>query len=450
MSPKQYDLIVIGGGSGGIACANRAQELGAQCALIESGALGGTCVNVGCVPKKLMYSVAHLAHVMKDAVDFGLSPKGAPLPIDWPTMVSKRSAYIAHLNQLYQKKLHSNGVDLFQGVGHFVNPNTVQVNQSQLTAPHILIATGGHPLVPEIPGAEYGIDSDGFFELKEQPKRIAVVGAGYIAVECAGILNALGTDVSLLVRHDGPLRQFDPMVQQALKENMRAQGLTCLPQHVPTHVERTSNGLTLHCRDRPPIEQLDTVLWAIGRHANTQHLNLECTQVQLDEKGHIRCDPFQNTDHPGIYALGDVCGKAPLTPVAIAAGRRLAHRLFDGQTDLKLSYENIPTVVFSHPPIGTVGLTEPMAKAHYSQVKCYHSRFTPLAKALTQDKTPFWIKLITAGQDEKIVGCHLVGEGADEMLQGFAVAIQMGARKQDLDDTVAIHPTSAEELVTLR
>ena len=446
---SKYDLIVIGGGSGGIAMANRAASYGAQVALIEAGRLGGTCVNVGCVPKKIMWNAAAIAHVFHEAGDYGYSAKVERF--DWASLKKSRDDYVAWLNGRYQAGLEKNGVEWIRGRGRLEGPHAVAVNGVRLEAPHVAIATGGRPIIPDWKGSELGITSNGFFELPRQPRRVAIIGAGYVAVELAGVLRALGSDVVLLVRREAVLMSFDEMLREAVMREMAADGIEI---HTHSHVReavRKGAGITLRCVEGLEIPGLDCVLWAVGRVPNVEDLNLEAAGVRTDESGHALTDEWQNTTAAGVYAVGDVTGREALTPVAIAAGRRLADRLFGGQPDRKLVYENIPTVIFSHPPIGTVGLTEAQARErHGDAVRVYRTEFTPLFHAFTQRRVKCAMKLVTTGKEEKIVGCHVFGAGADEMLQGFAVAMRMGATKRDFDDTVAIHPTSAEELVTLR
>uniref|UniRef100_A0A8U8CD45 Glutathione reductase, mitochondrial n=1 Tax=Geospiza parvula TaxID=87175 RepID=A0A8U8CD45_GEOPR len=410
MAAAAYELLVLGGGSGGLAGARRAAELGARVALVEPQRLGGTCVNVGCVPKKVMWNTAVHAEFVHDHADYGFETAG--VKFNWRTIKEKRDAYVRRLNDIYENNVKKARIDIIRGYGKFTaDPEpTIEVNGKKYTAPHILIATGGRPAVPsdsEIPGASLGMTSDGFFDLKELPRRSVVVGAGYIAVEMVGILSTLGSKSSLLIRHDMVLRTFDSLISANCTQELENAGVD------------------------------------VWKHTQG---------VRVDPKGHVVVDEYQNTTRRGIYAVGDVCGRALLTPVAIAAGRKLAHRLFEGKQDSRLDYENIPTVVFSHPPIGTVGLTEEEAVAIHGKdkVKIYNTSFTPLYHAVTQRKVKCVMKLVCAGKEEKVVGLHMQGLGCDEMLQGFAVAIKMGATKADLDNTVAIHPTSAEELVTLR
>ncbi|MCG3463263.1 glutathione-disulfide reductase [Xenorhabdus bovienii] len=448
---KHYDYIAIGGGSGGIASMNRAAMYGQKCALIEAKALGGTCVNVGCVPKKVMWHAAQIAEsIHQYGPDYGFDT--TVNRFDWKTLIASRTAYIDRIHQSYERVLGNNKVDVIQGFARFIDAHTVEVNGEKITADHILIATGGRPVRPAIPGAEYGIDSDGFFELDEMPKRVAVVGAGYIAVEIAGVLKALGSETHLFVRKHAPLRSFDPLIVETLLEVIKNEGPTLHTEAILKAVIKHADGsLTLQLQDGRE-QTVDTLIWAIGREPMTDNLNLAVTGVALNEKGYIPVDKYQNTNVKGVYAVGDNTGAVELTPVAIAAGRRLSERLFNNKPEEHLDYTNVPTVVFSHPPIGTVGLTEPQAKEQYGddQVKVYTSSFTAMYTAVTQHRQPCRMKLVCTGADEKIVGIHGIGFGMDEILQGFAVALKMGATKKDFDNTVAIHPTAAEEFVTMR
>ena len=446
---KEFDLLVIGGGSGGLAHAQRAAEYGVSAAVIESGPLGGTCVNVGCVPKKVMWYSAHHAHEIDMARDYGfdVTVNGH----DWQLLKQRRDAYIERLNGIYASNLDRREVTLLRGKARFVDPHTVDVDGQQYRAKRIAIATGGFPTLPDIPGAELGYSSDGFFELDERPPRVAVVGSGYIAVELAGVFNGLGTETTVFIRKDGILREFDAMLGREARAVMEADGVSFEPRFVPKSLDKTDDGLVLESEDGRRSAPVDGVLWAIGRSPNTAGLNLNAAGVATDSKGFIPVDDFQATNIDNIFALGDVTGRAALTPVAIAAGRRLADRLYGGFDGRHLDYDCIPTVVFTHPPIGTVGLTESDARsAHGDDVQVFETRFNPMQYALRTEKVATTMKLITVGDEKRIVGCHMVGDGCDEMLQGFAVAIRMGACKQDFDDTVAIHPTSAEELVTMR
>ena len=446
---EQFDLITIGGGSGGLAAAQRAAEYGARVALIEPSPLGGTCVNVGCVPKKITFNAASLAHALHDARDYGfdLTVRGH----DWAGFAAKRQAYVHRLNGIYERNLVKKGILHIAARGHFTDPHTVDAGGRVLTGKHIVVATGGRPTVPQIPGHELGLVSDDFFHLTTRPRRVAIAGSGYIAVEFAGALRALGSDVTLLVRQDSVLRHFDEYLQQGLLHAMAEDGIRVVGQATPSALTRSHSGLTLATIDGRSHGPFDAVFWAVGREPWTADLNLPAAGVRTDAGGFIVTDDFQVTSVPHIYALGDVTGREALTPVAVAAGRRTADRVFGGMTGRHLDYANIPTVIFSHPPIGTCGISEATARARFGTgVKIYTSEFVPLYNGVTDHKPKTRMKLVTAGEDEKVVGCHIIGPGADEMLQGFAVAIHMGATKRDFDDTVAIHPTAAEELVTMR
>ena len=448
---KEYDYIVIGGGSGGIASANRAAMHGAKVILFEGKEVGGTCVNVGCVPKKVMWYGAQVAETLhRYAGEYGFDV--TINKFDFATLKANRQAYIDRIHGSYERGFDSNGVERVYEYARFVDPHKVEVAGERYTAPHILIATGGHALYPNIPGSEYGITSDGFFELDEVPKRTAVIGAGYIAVEVAGVLNALGSDTHLFVRKDRPLRTFDKDIVDVLVDEMAKSGPTLHTHANATEVvKNTDDSLTISFDNGETIT-VDCLIWAIGRAANTSGFGLEKTGVKLTEKGTIYSDEFENTSVPGIYALGDVTGKLDLTPVAVKAGRQLSERLFNNKADAKLDYTDVATVVFSHPVIGSVGLTEEKAIAKYGpeNIKVYKSSFTPMYTALGDNRQPSTMKLVTLGDDEKIIGLHGIGYGVDEMIQGFSVAIKMGATKADFDNTVAIHPTGSEEFVTMR
>jgi glutathione reductase (NADPH) len=448
---SEFDLIVIGGGSGGLAAAQRAAEYGAKVALVESHRLGGTCVNVGCVPKKVMWNAADVAGGLRDAPDYGFALAAGTH--DWALLKEKRDAYVLRLNGIYEGNLAKRGITLIGGRAHFADGRTVAAAGSTLSAAHIVIATGGRPLLPAIPGAELGITSDGFFELARRPQRVAIVGSGYIAVELTGIFAALGSAVTLVLRGETVLKHFDSMIGESALQVLRDLGVSIVTRAWPAALDSDARGsLALSLREGRRVEPFDCVLWAIGRAPAVEELGLDRAQVQLDAYGFIVTDKYQNTSATGVYAIGDVTGRAPLTPVAIAAGRRLSDRLFGSQPDRHLDYHNIPTVVFGHPPIGTVGLTEQAARDDYGDeaVSVFRSSFIPMYHALTTAKPRCDMKLVTVGPKRRVVGVHVVGPGADEMMQGFAVAVRMGATKEDFDDTVAIHPTSAEELVTMR
>jgi len=441
---KHYDMIAIGAGSGGLSAVERASEYGKKCAIIEVNQVGGTCVNVGCVPKKVMWFAANAAQTIKNSNGFGFDI--SINDFSWTKLKDGRENYINGINEWYDGYLEKLGIDYFHGFGKLIDKNTISVNGENLTADTIILSPGGEPSVPKIEGAKYGITSDGFFELNKLPKRVAVVGGGYIGVELAGVLNSLGSEVSLFVRSQKLLNGFDELIQSSLENDYREHGIKI---EFGTSIDKISKDKTLHT-NKGDFSGYEQIIWTVGRDPLTQHLGLENAGVKTDQRGFILTNKFQKTNIGNIYALGDATGRAPLTPVAIAAGRRLSDRLYNNMKNRRLSYENIPTVVFTHPPIGTIGMTEEEARKKFKNVKVYQSQFTPMADALSDHKTTTALKLVCVNNNEKVVGCHIMGHGADEMLQGFAVAIKMGATKKQFDDTVAIHPTSAEELVTMR
>lgn len=447
---EKYDYIVIGGGSGGIASANRAGLHGAKVLLIENNQLGGTCVNVGCVPKKVMWQASEMLEMIKrDAPSYGIT---ADLQeFDFTELVARREKYIDFLHGAYQKGLDSNAVTLVRGYAKFVDGQTVQVGEATYQAPHILIATGGRPSQMSIPGGEYAIDSNGFFALTEKPASLIVLGAGYIAAELSGMAQQMGIETHWAYRKARPLRTFDQMLSDNLVGMYQEAGVHLYAEHTAEKIEETATGYEVTFTNGKTLTA-EKVLFAGGRLPNTDRLGLKNTDVALDDKGFVKVDKFQNTTATGIYAVGDVIGKIDLTPVAIAAGRRLSERLFNGKTDSFLDYDLVPTVIFTHPPIATIGITEEEALKRYGkdQLKVYRSRFTPMYFALNDYRQKCEMKLICLGEEEKIIGLHAIGIGVDEMLQGFAVAIKMGATKADFDQTVAIHPTGAEEFVTMR
>lgn len=446
---RHYDLIAIGGGSGGLAVAEEAAKLGRRVAIVEPRKLGGTCVNAGCVPKKVMWYAAHLAQAVADAPGFGLEVQYRG--VDWAGLVSARETYVASINAYWNDYAQLIGADVLRGRARFQDPHTIEVDGQVYSAEHIVIATGGRPIVPPLPGAELGLTSDGFFALRKQPRRVAVIGGGYIGVELAGMLRALGSEVSVVARESRLLEVFDDMISDELMTVMQQQGIALHMQFAVAALERTSGGVSVRAADGRCLGGFDDVIWAVGRMPNSADIDLPAAGVDTDGGGAVLTDAWQNTNVAGIYAIGDVTGRAPLTPVAVAAGRRLAARLFGGQTQRRLDYENVPTVVFAHPPVGVVGLTEAQARErHGDAVSVYQTRFTPMRFALAEHKMTTAMKLVCVGAQQRVVGVHLIGDGVDEMLQGFAVAVKAGITKSDLDETVAIHPTSAEELVTLK
>lgn len=458
-----YDYLVIGGGSGGIASARRAAQYGARVLLIEEGKLGGTCVNRGCVPKKVMFNAGNISDAFRQAPHYGFKGLDA-VEFSWSHLKGVRDSYIERLNGIYESNLRKAGVDIVQGRGELISSGRVRVGEVIYEAKKVLIATGSHADWPEkVPGSELGITSDGFFELETQPKKVAIIGAGYIAVELAGIFKALGTKVKLFCRGDSLLRSFDPMIQKAVeKELLRGDEVEIIKETEIIEL-KTSNSETrsvLFTQKGNPKEYagFDCVIWAIGRDGRDDFRSCEsdgknCV-MQVDERGFIQVDASHRTEIENVFALGDITGRHMLTPVAIAAGRALSDHLFGNSKDFKFSYELIPSVVFSHPPIGSVGLTEPEARARFGSdsIKIYETSFvnmyfTPLP-AEWKEQTQY--KLVCQGPEERIVGLHIIGRGSDEILQGFAVAVKMGATKKDFDGTIAIHPTASEELVTMR
>ncbi|TDH73699.1 hypothetical protein CCR75_002614 [Bremia lactucae] len=462
-----YDYMVIGGGSGGMASARRAASFGAKVLIVERGrefngmGLGGTCVNFGCVPKKVMFNLAaHVEHLNRNK-DYSINTATKEFAFgdfDWANMKTKRDAYIKRLNGIYARNLGNAKVDHVQGIAKLVAKDKIEVAGHVYTGKHVLVAPGGIPNVSDLPGKEHVIDSDDFFKLEHQPQNVAVVGAGYIAVELAGIFNVLKSNTTLFCRYDQVLRKFDPIVRDLVNTEMEKAGVTFVRQMRVVRVEKQENGqLTLVVTingEEARFSGFDAILYAVGRIPRTQDLGLEQIGVKLSEGGFIEVDAQENTSVPGVYAIGDATVTGwELTPVAIAAGRRLADRLFGGEKDACLNYHQIPTVIFSHPPIGTIGYTEPEAIAKYGQenVKVYTSTFVNLVHSMAdpERKGKTAMKLVTVGERETVVGVHVAGEGADEMMQGFGVAVKMNATKTDFDNIVAIHPTAAEELVTM-
>ncbi|OMJ29799.1 Glutathione reductase [Smittium culicis] len=470
--PKVFDYIVIGGGSGGLASARRAASYGAKVALIEaSGRLGGTCVNVGCVPKKVMFNTAAIKAAVHDAKHYGFDVdyKG----FNMKHLKTERDSYIKRLNGIYSRNLNGDNVFHFSGYGSFVSSTKVKVSgvpvihpdetaiceDQVLEAPKILIAVGGKPVVPKIPGAEHGITSDGFFDLDHIPKRTAVVGSGYIGVELAGVLSELGSEVTLSTRTDTILRHHDEIIGTTLMDDMKRIGIKFATNSKVISLDKNSDGSlklswTEGSNPEPISQEFDCVIWAIGREPNVKGLNVDTVGLKLNRTNHIIADEFQYTGVDGVFALGDVYGISELTPVAIAAGRKLSDRLFGGPqfANSKLDYETIPTVIFGSLPAGTCGLTEAQAVEKFGRenLKIYQTKFSNMYNAMLPYKPQTAMKLVCTLPDEKVVGLHIIGRGSDEMLQGFGVAMKMGATKKDFDSCVAIHPTSSEELVTLR
>ena len=446
-----YDLAVIGGGSGGLAGAFRAAAHGAKVVLLEPGEFGGTCVNVGCVPKKAMWLAADLAQRIDLAARMGFDLP--PPSLDWKEFVVHRQRYIAGIHDSYRKRLDAAGIVHLPCRGHFVDAHTLQTHEGlRVTAAQVLIATGGKPKRPDVPGAELGMVSDDFFNLCAAPPRVAIVGGGYIAVELAGVLQALGSRVEMFVRGKQLLDAFDRELVADLSENLRQHGIQVHFDYQLASVRAESeHQVRLVHELGMPTGPFDNLIFATGRSPNSTSLGLQAVGVEVDAKGHIVVDDMQNTTVDQVHAVGDVTARPALTPVAIAAARRLMDRLFGGDAQARLDYENIATVVFSHPPLGMVGLGEEQARERYGDtVKTYTARFRPMLHALADSPQRSLFKLVCVGEEERVVGIHLLGEGADEILQGFAVALKKGITKRDLDETMAIHPTSAEEVVLMR
>ena len=445
-----YDLLVIGGGSGGLAGAFRAASHGARVALLEPGEFGGTCVNVGCVPKKAMWLAAELSQRIDLAARLGFelpSPK-----LDWREFIVHRQRYIAGIHDSYRKRLDAAGIVHLPCRGRFIDAHTVETRPGlRVSAAHVLIATGGKPKRPDIPGAGLGLVSDDFFNLCAAPGRVAIIGAGYIAVELASVLQALGSQVELFVRGQRLLESFDSELAEELVENLRQHGIHCHFGRQIASLAPAGEKRVLHERDGQVSEPFDSVIFATGRAPGSGQLGLDDVGVEIDGDGYIVVDECQDTSVANVHAVGDVSSRLALTPVAIAAARRLMDRLFGDKPEAKLDYDDIATVVFAHPPLGMVGLTEAQARTqHGDAVKTYTARFRPMLHALADSPQRSLFKLVCVGAEERVAGIHLLGEGADEILQGFAVALKKGITKRDLDDTMAIHPTSAEEVVLMR
>lgn len=452
MSPSEqdFDLIVIGGGSGGLAGAFRAASHGAKVAMLEPGALGGTCVNVGCVPKKAMWLAADLAEHLAAARGFGFElPESTPL--SWEQLLLRRSCYIENIHAAYRKRLEAAGIVVIPERGSLSSePGVVHAGTSSWRAPRILLATGGHPLKPDIPGVELGGVSDDFFALTAPPPRIAIVGGGYIGVELASVLQALGSRVSLFVRQSRLLAGFDQEITGKLAESFRQAGIDLHFDCEATALEGKPGAVEAITGDNTRHGPFDRVLFATGRGPNVDGLGLEEAGIVHNKRGQVEVDAWQATSRADVFAVGDVTAQPALTPVAIAAARRLMDRLYGGDTDSRLELPLVPTVVFAHPPIASIGLSEEAAReGHGDAVKVYRADFRPMLQALSDGHRRCLFKLVCVGDDERVIGLHLIGPGSDEILQGFAVAMRKGITRRDLHDTLAIHPTSAEELVLI-
>ncbi len=446
MSQYDFDLFVIGAGSGGVRAARMSATMGARVGIAEDWNLGGTCVNVGCVPKKLFVYASHFREEFHEAAGFGWSVGDSQF--DWKTLIANKNTEISRLNGVYERLLDGAGVELFRARASIVDPHTVDVGGKQVTAERILIATGGWPNMDDIPGKEHITTSNEVFFLEDLPKRAIVVGGGYIAVEFAGILNGLGVETVQAYRGSLFLRGFDDDVRPFLRDEMIKKGVDLRFNTTITSIEKTESGLKVALNDGGVIET-DLVLYAIGRSPKTANLGLEEVGVELSGKGAIKVNEDFQTSVPSIYALGDVIDRVALTPVAIAEGMVFSHNTYKGESR-KMDYRDIPTAVFSQPSIGTVGLTEAQAREEYGEVDIYRSEFRPMKHTLSGGEERTLIKMIVDRASDRVVGFHMVGPDAGEITQGIGVAFKAGATKADFDATIGIHPTSAEEFVTMR
>ncbi|MBV7482702.1 glutathione-disulfide reductase [Bordetella sp. BOR01] len=443
-----FDLFVIGAGSGGVRAARFAAGFGARVAVAESRYLGGTCVNVGCVPKKLLVYGAHYREDFEQASGYGWSA-GQP-GFDWPTLISNKNREIERLNGIYRNLLVGNGVTLYEGHARLLDAHTIEVNGQRCTAGHILVATGGWPQVPDIPGREHAITSNEAFFLKTLPRRVLVVGGGYIAVEFASIFNGLGAQTVQVYRRELFLRGFDGSVREHLRDELTKKGLDLRFNADVARIDKRPDGTLAATLKSGDVIETDCVFYATGRRPMLDNLGLENTGVKLNGEGFIAVDDEYRSSEPSILAVGDVIGRVPLTPVALAEGMAVARRLFRPEEYRKVDYDLIPTAVFSLPNIGTVGLTTEAAQEAGYRVKRFESRFRPMKLTLTGDQEKSLMKLVVDADTDRVLGCHMVGPDAGEIMQGLAVALKAGATKQVFDETIGIHPTAAEEFVTLR
>ncbi|QXI55583.1 glutathione-disulfide reductase [Pseudomonas alvandae] len=443
-----FDLYVIGAGSGGVRAARFAAGFGAKVGVAESRYLGGTCVNVGCVPKKLLVYGAHYAEDFEQASAYGWTAGEASF--DWATLIANKDREINRLNGIYRNLLGNSGVTLHEGHARITGPHEVEINGERHTAEHIMIATGGWPVIPDIPGREHAISSNEAFFLKTLPKRMLVVGGGYIAVEFAGIFHGMGAQTSLLYRGDLFLRGFDGAVRKHLAEELERRGLDLQFNADIQRIDKEADGsLKVTLKDGRTLST-DCVFYATGRRPMLDNLGLENTGVTLDEKGFVQVNEKYETAEPSILAIGDVIGRVQLTPVALAEGMAVARRLFKPEQYRLVDYRMIPTAVFSLPNIGTVGLTEEQAREEGHEVQIFESRFRPMKLTLTECQERTLMKLVVDAKSDKVLGCHMVGPDAGEIVQGLAIALKAGATKRDFDETIGVHPTAAEEFVTMR
>lgn len=447
MSKFDFELLVIGAGSGGVRSARMAAAQGVKVGVIEDRYWGGTCVNVGCVPKKLYSYAAHFADDFSDAAGYGWTVTKPEF--NWPTLRDNRAAEILRLNGIYNRLLEGSGVERIEGRGKILTPNSVQVGGKTYTAERLLIATGTWPFIPDFPGAEHCVTSNEIFDLPEFPKRFLVYGGGYIAVEFASIFNGLGSETHLVYRGEKPLRGFDEEVRDFVKNEIETHGVNLQLNCEITKIEKQATGLLVTLSDGRSLE-VDTVLSATGRRANVEGLGLENVDLALNDKGELSVDDNFATQVPSIHALGDIIGGPQLTPVALAEAMVLVHNLYSGKEARKMDYNNIATAVFCHPNIGTVGLGEEEARQIYPAIRIYSTDFKPMRNTLSGNPGRVLMKLVVEDATDKVVGCHVVGADAGELIQGIGIAVKAGLTKADFDATIGIHPTSAEELVTMR
>ena len=446
MAKYDFDMFTIGAGSGGVASSRRAGAYGARVAICEDSRVGGTCVIRGCVPKKLLVYGAQFADAFADSAGFGWT--SSPPVHDWASLIAAKNVEISRLEGVYHKLLRDSGVTLLEGRGKLVDAHTIEVNGKHYTAANILISTGAHPVLPMIPGIEHAITSNEALELPSLPRHIVIVGGGYISVEFAGIFHGLGAEVTLVIRGEELLTGFDDDIRVTLAQELRARGIEIRARTQIIRIEQKSHGFDLTTAGGD-ILSAELVMYATGRHPNTRGVGLDEAGVKLNEVGAVVVDEWSRTAVPHIYAVGDVTNRLNLTPVAIAEGRALAETLFN-HNPTKLDHANVPTAVFSQPPIGTVGLSERAARQVYGAVDIYRARFTPMKATLSGREEKTMMKLVVDRQTDRVVGCHMVGTDAPEIIQGIAVAVKCGATKRQFDQTVGIHPTAAEEFVTLR
>ena len=447
MARYDYDLVTIGAGSGGVRASRLAAQFGARVAICEDSRVGGTCVIRGCVPKKLLVYGAHYADDFEDATAYGWS--ATTPPFDWAQLIANKNREIDRLNKVYIRILRENGVDILEARARIADPHTLEVGDRTVTAGNILVATGSWPEMPDIPGIEHAITSNEALELAGLPQRMVIVGGGYIAVEFAGIFNSFGVDLTQVVRAGTILRGFDEDMRVALAEEMTARGVDLVCRSVVRSIEKTKNGTFSLRLAHGDLMETDLVMYATGRAPNIKGLGLEEAGVEINDKGAVAVDGYSRTSVPHIYAVGDVTGRSNLTPVAIAEGAAVAQTVFN-DNPTGMDYSNIPTAVFSQPPLSCVGLTEAEARVSHPNVDVYMSRFKPMKFALAGRDVNSVMKMVVDGDSDRVLGCHMVGMDAPEIMQGFGVALKAGATKAQFDTTIGIHPSAAEEFVTMR